>query len=145
MIAQYRSQYHQTRSLHLANQINHIGPTSRHTKKTTPVHIGYNISQPDSLLLQGHLVMFLSDTLQCQTDLVHELNKSTQYSAYLHHAKNYIFPSYFILDHNDLIHKASYNIFSLFWSGPWQRYPRYRMPSKSNLKEIFWWRSSQVF
>ena len=31
------------------------------------------ISQPDSLLLPGHLVMFQSNTLQGQADLVHKL------------------------------------------------------------------------
>ena len=31
---------------------------------------GYNISRADSLLPQGHLVMFQSDTLQGQSDFV---------------------------------------------------------------------------
>ena len=34
---------------------------------------GYNMSQPDSLLPQGHLVRFQSNTLRGQADLVHEL------------------------------------------------------------------------
>ena len=55
---------------------------------------GYNISQPDSLLPQGYLVMFQSNILQGQTDLVHELNilRHIQFSVYTIHLILVILP-----------------------------------------------------
>ena len=47
-----------------------------------------------------------------------------------------------ILDHNVFMHKVSFLI-DIHYSGPWWRYALYKMPSKSNSREIFWWWSFQ--